>query len=527
MVLSTKQAGSLRRNPKRKRAMENVPQPLVQGQNSQQVQQVTEAELLQGYLSDPWFRNSKNTAPYTRDVRGLWCKGALVLVPDASDLRLRIFKAYHCAPSAGHGGVTKTFDLITRHFWWPGLRKDVKSFIAVCDSCQRVKSDHQRPAGLLQPLSIPEDRWKTVSMDFIVELPNCKGFNAIIVFVDVLTKMAHFAACKTSCTAEQAAELFNQHVFKLHGLPRFMLHDRGTQFTSHFWVHFYSQCGVEQANSTAYHPQTDGQTERVNRVLEDYLRHYISPLQDNWVSMLPFAEFAYNNATHESIGVSPFRLNYGYDPVAPGQDVGQHPQSKKTQAKQRAICPAAQRHFELCMQQMLQQAKQHLAVAKERQKAYADAKRRHCVFQIGDKVLLATKNISLKGGGSRKLLPRYIGPFSITKSINGVSYTLDLPKGLGIHPTFHISLLRLYKEDPAYLFKAPPLPEVIEGQLEYEVDHIADHRRMGGSLEFLVRWKGYNPSDDTWEPESHLKNCPKILKEYKSKAAFAAWLKQN
>ena len=153
-------------------------------------------------------------------------------------------------------------------------------------------------------------------------------------------------------------------------------------------------------------------------------------------------------------------------------------------------------------------------MSKALQKACPDTKRHLNVFSVSDKVLLVTRNISLKGGGSRKLLPRYIGPFSITKSIKGVSYTLDLPKGLKIHPTFHISLLRLYREDPAYLFKAPPLPEVIEGDLEYEVERLVDHRRMGESLEFLVRWKGYQPCDDTWEPQSNLKNCPKLLKEY-------------
>jgi hypothetical protein len=242
--------------------------------------------------------------------------------------------------------------------------------------------------------------------------------------------------------------------------------------------------------------------------------------------MLTFAEFAYNNALHESTGTTPFMLNYGFHPVAPGQGMGEPPFTRAQVKEQRVICPAAQRQFAHCMQQMLQQAKEHLVVAKERQKRYADTKRRHCVFSVGDKVLLATKNISLMGGGSRKLLPRYIGPFFITKSIKGISYTLDLPQGLHIHPSFHISLLRLYKEDPNYLFKAPPLPEVIEGQLEYEVDHIVDHRRMGDILEFLVRWKGYKPCDDTWEPESNFKNCPKILKEYKSSPAFVAWLQQ-
>ena len=253
-------------------------------------------------------------------------------------------------------------------------------------------------------------------------------------------------------------------------------------------------------------------------------RHPISPLQDNWVSILTFAEFAYNNAVHESTGSTPFRLNYGYDPIAPGQQVGQPPVTAAELTHQRVICPAAQRQFDHMMQQSLQAAKRHLVVAKERQKKYADTKRRHCVFNVGDKVLLSTKNLLLKGGGSRKLLPRYIGPFTIIKSINGVSYTLDLPIGLKTHPTFHISLLRLYKEDPLYFFKAPPLPEVIEGHLEYEIDHIVNHRRMGDTLEFLVNWKGYSTSDDTWEPESNLKNCPKLLREYKSSAAFVAWM---
>ena len=167
--------------------MENVPEPLVVGQQQQLTQQVSVSELLQGYTADPWFQDHKNTKPFTRDVKGLWCKDHMVLVPKVHDLRLRIFTAYHCAPTAGHGGVTKTMDLITRHFWWPGLRREVKHFIAVCDSCQRVKTDHLHPAGLLQPLPLPEGRWQTVSMDFIVELPACKGLNAILVFVDVLT----------------------------------------------------------------------------------------------------------------------------------------------------------------------------------------------------------------------------------------------------------------------------------------------------------------------------------------------------
>jgi len=156
MLLSTRQAKTLQRKPKRHRAMGNVPEPLVLGQQSDVVKQVTVVDMLQGYIADPLFQDPKHTTLFTRDDRGLWCKDHMVVVPQVPDLKLRIFTAYHCAPTAGHSGITKTYDLITRHFWWLGLRKDIRSFIAVCDSCQRVKAGHQHTVGLLQPVPIPD-----------------------------------------------------------------------------------------------------------------------------------------------------------------------------------------------------------------------------------------------------------------------------------------------------------------------------------------------------------------------------------
>lgn len=515
--LSNKTQDTAKPGRNRKQGVRESLEPLGQPHKANPLsQQVSVMELLQGYASDTWFQDTNNLLNLIRDEQGVFWSEGRVVVPDHDRMRWNIIHACHSSLSSGHFGVTKTLDLVNRLYWWPGIRKTIKEFVSSCDSCQRVKASNQHPAGLLHPLPIPERRWTTVTMDFIVDLPiTDTGKNAILVFCDKLTKMAHFVPCKTTCDSVEASELFLEHVYKLHGLPEVMVHDRGTQFHSQFWTHFYKECGVKQATSSAYHPETDGQTERINRVLEDYLRHYVNKYQDDWHKLLKFAEFAYNNAKQESLGVSPFRLNYGFDPITPNCLLSEPHRSRHTMNLDKAVCPEAVERFEATLQQAVNCARASLAEAQHRQKQYADAKRRHVQFKEGDKVLLSTKNLKLKASGSRKFLPRYVGPFTIIKVINPVAYKLDLPQSLKVHPVFHIALLREYKEDPHHLYRAPPLPEVIEGQLEYEVEQILDHKKEGHSWVFKVRWKGYDPSSDTWEPESNLKNCPEVLQSYK------------
>lgn len=373
-------------------------------------------------------------------------------------------------------------------------------------------------------------------MDFITCLPTSSaGYDAVLVFCDKLSKLVRFAPCHTTCTATQAADLFFQHVFRSHGVPLQMIHDRGTQFHSTFWKEFFNLCGVKQTSSTAYHPQTDGQTERVNRVLEDYLRHYVDDTQSNWDKYLVFAEFAYNNVVHESTGSTPFRLTYGYDPLSPVTLLSEphrlHQQQVLKDLQKKTHCPDAAVVFMEYMQQTLAMAKARIKEAQLRQKQGADRRRREVSFAKDDKVLLSTANLRLKTG-SRKLLPRFIGPFTVKEVINPVAYKLDLPHALKVHDVFHVSLLRPYHEAPDYRFRAPPLPEIIEGELEYEVEAILGHRMVNKKArskrqaqsgvknpsrryEFLIRWKGYSPDSDSWEPESHLKNCPKTLFDYK------------
>jgi len=469
---------------------------------------VTTKDLIKAYRTDPWFSNPDNTSSL-RHEDSLWWKGDVLVIPDDPSIRTAILRSCHDAPVTGHFGRTKTLDIVARYFWWPKMRKHVTDHVASCDSCQRVKSSSQKPAGTLRPLPIPGRQWDDVAMDLITDLPPvAEGYDAIIVFTDRLTKMVHLAPCKKTCDAKDTALIFLRTIFRYHGMPNKFTHDRDTRFTSHFWQEFFSLSGVSQAASSAYHPQTDGQSERVNRVVEDYLRHYTDSQQSDWADHLIFAEFAINNSKHESTGFTPFFMNYGFHPTLP-QIFAIAPSSAK-----RARVPAASDLLEI-IQKSIASAKVSLEKAQQRQKRYADEHRREVTFAIGDRVLLSTKNLPMRKGYSKKLLPRFIGPFTVTRVINDVSVQLDLPSGLRWHNVFHASLVRHYKEGSN--IQAAPIPVVIEGELEWEVESIEAHRPAHRSYEYLVHWKGFSSDEDTWEPESHLRNSPELLSAYRAK----------
>uniref|UniRef100_A0A803JG23 Gypsy retrotransposon integrase-like protein 1 n=1 Tax=Xenopus tropicalis TaxID=8364 RepID=A0A803JG23_XENTR len=229
-------------------------------------------------------------------------------------LREQVLREAHDSRVAGHPGIAKTICLLSRHVWWPSFKQDVKTFVSSCSVCQRSKSSHHRSQGLLNPLPIPEKPWSHISMDFVVELPPSQGKTVIWVVVDRFSKMAHFIPLPHLPSAKTLADLFIMHIFKFHGFPENIVSDRGVQFVSKFWRAFCTLVGTELSFSSAYHPQTNGQTERVNQSLEQYLRCYVSDNQSTWSELLPWAEFAYNNATHSSSGRSPFFVLYGLHP---------------------------------------------------------------------------------------------------------------------------------------------------------------------------------------------------------------------
>jgi hypothetical protein len=271
-----------------------------------------------GYSADPWYLNTDNIKHLTLKDGLFYYSSCLALPNDDAIIKAAIAEC-HDTPYIGHPGRTKTLHMVRRFFWWPvGMAKAVKEYIHHCDSCQRNKASNQRPGGLLRPLPIPTDTWQSVGMDMVTDLPVTEdGYDSITVFVDRLSKMVRLAPCKKNNDAPEVAQLFLEHVFRSHGVPKEFVSDRGTVFTSKFWQSFTKLLGVSSAMSSAFHPQSDGNTERVNRIMEDVLRHYIDASQTNWASLLPLVEFAINDSWHESIKAIPFTVVYGRRPPLP------------------------------------------------------------------------------------------------------------------------------------------------------------------------------------------------------------------
>ena len=273
--------------------------------------------VVQGYAKDGWFQQQQNRDKLMSAQDLLWHEGCLV-IPDYDGLRKELMYLHHDTPYAGHVGANKSTVSLQRQYWWPGMRADIVNYVQTCTMCQRSKPEQQRPAGLLQPLPVPEKFWQSVSMELITQLPQTpRGSTAIVVFVDRLSKMAHFAACKGTMDSEGLARLLVDNVFRLHGAPREVISDRDPRLTSTFDREFYQLLGTGQHMSTTFYHQTDGQTERVNRVLEEMLRSYISPSLDDWDLHLSLCEFACKAPYHDTVKASPFELMYGSNPRIP------------------------------------------------------------------------------------------------------------------------------------------------------------------------------------------------------------------
>ena len=409
---------------------------------------------------------------------GLWHNvDGKIVVPNSGDLRHKLISDFHDSPYAGHVGINKTTRLVSRYYWWPGMSDDISTYVRECHSCQTVKARQEKPSGMLNPLELPRGPWDCISLDFITQLPvTRRGFDAIMVVVCKVTKLVHIIPTTTTCTAVTVAELYRDHVFKLHGIPAKIISDRDVRFINAFMTELCALVGARQAMSTPYHPQTDGQTERVNRVLEDMLRHFVSPAQDDWDQHLSCAEFAINNADHDSTGASPFQLTYGYHPRIPFS------------VRRTSKSPTATAFVE-SMQRQITQARVLHKAASQRQKAYADLHRKHVQFQPQQWVLLSSKNLHFKMG-TPKLLPRFVGPFQVCKQVGKDAYELVLPENWKIHDTFHVSQLAAYHTRGNY--QPPPPAELLEGELEFEVDCILPHKILSSSrtkrptFEYLV-----------------------------------------
>ena len=235
-------------------------------------------------------------------------------VPKDEKLRVEIIWLHHDTPIAGYRGQWKTVELVTRNYWWPGVMREVKIYVEGCDQCQKMKNRAEMPAGKLRPNQVPERPWQHISVDFITKLPVSKGHDLILVVCDRFLKMSHFVVTTEKTTAEGLAKLFRDNVWKLHGLPESVISDRGPQFAAGLTKELNKMLGIETKLSTAYHPETNGQMERTNQELEQYLRMYVNHRQNNWSEWLATAEFAFNNKVHTATKMSSFQVNYGREP---------------------------------------------------------------------------------------------------------------------------------------------------------------------------------------------------------------------
>ena len=237
-----------------------------------------------------------------------------IYVPEA--LRNEVISLFHDNPESGHFGALRTAELVSRDFYWLGLDTTVQKYVAGCEVCHRIKAPRHARYGANMPLPPPYHAWDGVTMDFVTDLPEStkSGDTGILVIVDRLTKMAIYLPCQKDIDSAELARMFFEHVICKQGVPNNIVTDRGTQFTSPFWTRVCSHMSIDHPLSTAFHPQTDGQTERQNQTMEQYLRAVSNYEQDNWAELLPRAEFEYNNSVHASTRMTPFWAMYHRNP---------------------------------------------------------------------------------------------------------------------------------------------------------------------------------------------------------------------
>ena len=390
----------------------------------------------------------------------------------------------------------------------------IRNYIPSCDTCQRNKSSRHAKYGLLQPLDTPYAPWRSISVDFIVALPESEGKNQIMVVVDRFTKMGHFIPLIGESSAKNCADAFLQNVWKLHGLPDEIISDQDTKWTSQFWNELCEIMGIKRNLSTAFHPQSDGQTERLNQTLEQYLRTFINYDQDDWVQLLPLAEYAYNNSVTALTKMSPFYANYGYN-------------SRTNWAKEVEVKNPASTLYAHWMESVHTKARENLEKARKAMWNYYDQKRMEAPsFKEGDLVMLDGRNIRTKRP-SKKLAPKKYGPFKILKKIGTRAYKLELHSRWRIHDVFHVSLLEPYiRRELEGRVQTRPEPEEINGDLEYEVEGIINSeirnstKKINGRNKrvktqfYLVKWKGYPEDECTWEPGHHLTSAEEKVEEF-------------
>ncbi|GJW73880.1 putative reverse transcriptase domain-containing protein [Tanacetum coccineum] len=432
---------------------------------------------------------------------GTLCLNNRSWLPCYGDLRTLVMHESHKSKYSIHPGSDKMYQDLKQLYWWPNMKANIATYVSKCLTCSKVKAEHQKPSGLLVQPEIPEWKWEKITMDFVTKLPKTtNGYDTIWVIVDRLTKSAHFLPMRETDPMEKLMKLYMKEVVTRHGVPVSIISDRDGRFTSLFWKALNKALGTRLDMSTAYHPETDGQSERTIQTLEDMLRACVLDFGKNWDRHLPLVEFSYNNSYHTSIKAAPFEALYGRKCRSPvcWAEVGD------AQLTGPAIIHETT--------EKIVQIKSRIQAARDRQKSYANIRRKPMVFQVGDKVMLKVspwKGV-VRFGKRGKLNPRYVGPFKVIERVGTVAYKLELPQQLSrVHNTFHVSNLKKCLSDESLVI---PLEELrVDDKLHFVEEPVEVMDREIKQLKrshipiIKVRWNSKRGPEFTWEREDQFK----------------------
>lgn len=475
-------------------------------------------EIKNGYLNDPFIKSLKTAAPGISSINeknGFWFINDRLIIPNIAHIRETLFFLAHDA--LGHFGADKSYAALRGSYYWPNMRKHLESaYVPSCPECQRNKSRTNKPFGPLHPLPIPEQRGDSVAIDFIGPLPKDEGYDSIITFTDRLNSDIQIIPSTVNLTAEKLADVFFDKWYCENGLPLEIISDRDKLFVSKFWSHLHKLTGVKLKMSTAYHPETDGSSERSNKTVIQAIRFHVERNQKGWVRALPRVRFNIMNTINNSTGFTPFQLRLGRSPrILP-------PLLQETYTSPTDVTPVTLSVKAIIerIQHDVWEAQDNMIKAKLSQAFQANKNRlQEFPFKVGQHVRLSTlhRRRDYKSKDEKrvvKFMPRFDGPYEIV-AVNPTHSTvkLHLPRSPDIFPVFHTSEIMPFIENDDTLFPSrqlhTPEPINVNDNLEHFVDKIIDERkpRGRGQARFLVRWVGQGPEYDLWLPQKEIEDC--------------------
>lgn len=428
---------------------------------------------------------SESRGPEWTMIDGLIHRGCRTYVPASSQYLDAVLQLAH---TAGHEGIQKTLHCLCRDFIIDDDQRVVRDFVRSCLKCQQNKTEHLQPAGLLNPLEVPSKIWSDISLDFVEALLKVNGKSVILTMVDRFSKDAHFIPLGHRYTTTSVARAFFTEIVRFHGFPSSIVSDRDPVFTCHVWRDLFKLAGVQLKMSTTFHPQTDGQSEAVNKTISMYLPCITGDRPRAWLEWLPWAEYCYNTSYHSALRATPFQVVYGREPPP---------------LLAYALGSARTDTMDTMLQNrdtFLAEVRTRLLQAQAYAKKYYDADHRPLEFPVDSWVwlrMLHRPTQSLLPGKRGQLGPHYVGPFKVLERIGNVDYRLQLPAGAHIHDVFHVGLLKPFHGAPPA--STPALPPTQHGRRLPDPEHVLQSQLRRGSWFVLIKWAGLHESEATWE----------------------------